>query len=84
MALNSRTQWDAMLEVVEDKDTQLDLIKKAMWEGVPPDHASVPDEVFALKFEEMAKQDPAWVMALPFVEGGKAWLTRYERVRGLT
>ena len=40
---------------------------------------TVDDETHALWFMEMARQNPNWVRALPYVEGGMVELARFER-----
>lgn len=83
MSVTTRKMWDEMMTRVKEQGEELSVIKAAMFEGTVPGEVSADDETFALYFEEMAKKDPTWVMALPFVTGGTAWLSRYERVRGL-
>lgn len=39
------------------------------------------DEEHAVWFEMKMSQDPLWFAALPFVEGGKAELNRYNRTK---
>ena len=52
-------------------------------EGNPLGAKQATDAEFVAFFEEMARKDPLWPIALMFVEGGKAEITRYERLRGL-
>lgn len=49
-----------------------------------PLNATAPsDDQFASWFEMKAAENPNWVLALPFVDGGKDLLQKYERARGV-
>lgn len=84
MSVNTRGGFDEVMELVRQHADRLSVTMDATFEGNPPGFVPVDDETFALRFEELARTDPMWVVALPFVKGGKTWLSRYERIRGLS
>lgn len=51
--------------------------------GTPLGATAATDEEAARLFEQKAYENPNWVLALPYVEGGPEELARYERTRGL-
>ncbi len=51
-------------------------------DGIPAGQHEPNAEQHRVWFESMVAKDPLWVLALPFVEGGKQEISRYKRTIG--
>lgn len=68
--------------VDENAQTMRDAVDSTI-PGTPLGATQASDEEAARLFEQKAYENPNWVLALPYVEGGPEELARYERTRGL-
>jgi len=51
-------------------------------DGIPMGQKEPNAEQHRVWFEMMVAKDPNWILALPFVEGGRQELARYKRTIG--
>ena len=71
-------------DILDRVDQYAQMAREAMkTEGKPLGAETMTDEEHARLFEMKAAENPNWILALPYVEGGLQELTRYERTRGL-
>lgn len=68
--------------VMEQAELYAEKLNEQAEDGVPLGMKEPNAEQHRVWFESMVARDPAWVLALPFVEGGKKELARYKRTIG--
>ena len=82
MVLDREGIEDILKRVDEYVQQTRDAMQEAM-KGRPLGVVTATDEEMAALFEQKALENPNFVLALPYVEGGLELLAQYERTRGL-
>ncbi len=74
---------DMVDEVFKDVQAWMKERRKEI-KGVPgPEFTAVTDQEIINHFALKTAEDPNWVLALPFVDGGPELIADYRRLRGL-